>query len=129
MFGFDDTYLDLARALQISPRKDFMSARLSDLVGAITPPKGHGSYDFEKSCDLFEGMIGGKIFLIAQEQKMSIPVLSKEGDSWLQSDLLDEMPDNAIINESIRLYEEEVEWHSNDHRTDYRTRHDIWLIS
>jgi len=201
-FGFDDTYLDLAEALQISPGKDFMSASLSDLVGGpIPPPKGHGSYDFEQSCDRLEGMIGGKIdydetanrwyfkkdgqrfsigttaegvkkvaildrllnngylsensiifidepesalhpeaisklldivailakhgiqfflashsyfvikklFLIAQEQKISIPVLSKEGDSWQQSDLLDGMPDNAIINESIRLYEEEVE--------------------
>jgi hypothetical protein len=36
-------------------------------------------------------------------------VLSKERDNWRQSDLLDGMPNNAIINESIRLYEEEVE--------------------
>lgn len=50
-----------------------------------------------------------KLFLIAQEQKFSIPVLSKEGDYWLQSDLLHDMPDNPIIDESIRLYKEEVE--------------------
>jgi AAA15 family ATPase/GTPase len=49
-----------------------------------------------------------KLFLIAQEQQLSIPVLSKEGDCWQQSDLLDGMPNNPIVNESIRLYEEEV---------------------
>lgn len=50
-----------------------------------------------------------KLFLIAQQQQLSIPVLSKEGDSWQQSDLLNDMPDNPIIDESIRLYEEEVD--------------------
>ncbi len=49
-----------------------------------------------------------KLFLIAQEQKLSIPVLSYESDGGQQSDLLDEMPENAIIDESIRLYKEEV---------------------
>jgi len=49
-----------------------------------------------------------KLFLIAQEQKLSIPVLSKDIDTWQQSNLLNEMPDNAIIDESIRLYKEEV---------------------
>jgi len=50
-----------------------------------------------------------KLFLIAQEQKLSIQVLSYEKNKWQQSDLKDEMPDNPIINESIRLYEEEVD--------------------
>jgi AAA15 family ATPase/GTPase len=49
-----------------------------------------------------------KLFLIAQEQKLSIPVLSKDSDIWQQSDLLVDMPSNGIINESIRLYKEEV---------------------
>ena len=50
-----------------------------------------------------------KLFLIAQEKEMSIPLLSAEGNQWLSSDLRDGMPDNAIIDESIRLYEQEVE--------------------
>jgi len=50
-----------------------------------------------------------KLYLIAQQQLLSIPVLSKEGDSWQHSDLLHDMPDNPIIHESIRLYEEEVD--------------------
>jgi AAA15 family ATPase/GTPase len=50
-----------------------------------------------------------KLFLIAQEQKLSIPLLSYEDNGWQQSNLEDEMPDNPIISESIRLYEEEVD--------------------
>ncbi len=183
VFGFDDTYLDLARALRQSPTR------------------GRNSQEFAQSCQSLEGMFGGKIeydefssrwqfkkgnqkfpigvtaegikkiaildtllgnryltddsiifideleaalhpeaisklldivaklaergiqffiashsyfvvkklFLIAQEKNMSIPVLSNEGDSWQQFDLKDEMPDNPIINESIRLYKEEVD--------------------
>ncbi len=49
-----------------------------------------------------------KLFLLAQQQQFSIPVISKEGNNWLQSDLLHDMPDNPIIDESIRLYKEEV---------------------
>jgi AAA15 family ATPase/GTPase len=210
LFGFDDTYLDLARALRLTPSdvpeySGFAEAGSggfgSPLYNSESPIRGHGSNDFNRSRNLLEGMIGGKIeydettnrwyfkkgkqrfsigvtaegvkkiaildtllgngylsensiifidepesalhpeaisklldiiailakhgiqfflashsyfvikklFLIAQEQNLSIPVLSKEGDSWQQSDLLDEMPINAIINESIRLYEEEVE--------------------
>lgn len=50
-----------------------------------------------------------KLYLIAQQQQFSIPVLSKEGEDWKQSDLLNDMPDNPIIDESIRLYEQEVD--------------------
>ncbi len=49
-----------------------------------------------------------KLFLIAQEQKISIPVLSYQDNEWVQSNLLDEMPDNPIIDESIRLYKQEI---------------------
>lgn len=40
---------------------------------------------------------------------MSIPVLSSIGGEWIGDDLLKGMPDNPIVDESIRLYEEEVE--------------------
>ena len=207
LFGFDDTYLDLARALQILPGKDHMDAAVRDFfTNEEVPTKGCGSWDFHSATARLNEAIDGeikfdestnqwyferlelyqknreryaigataegikkiavldvllkngylnensiifidepestlhpeliskfmdiiailakhgiqfflashsyfvikKLFLIAQEQKISIPVLSKEGDNWLQSDLLDDMPDNPIIDESIRLYKEEV---------------------
>ncbi|MNJ01005.1 hypothetical protein D3C73_1605000 [compost metagenome] len=55
------------------------------------------------------------LYLAAQKQSISIPVLSwnKEvdagGGEWVDDDLLNGMPDNPIVDESIRLYEEEVE--------------------
>jgi AAA15 family ATPase/GTPase len=50
-----------------------------------------------------------KLFLIAQEKGISIPVLAADGDEWRPADLKDGIPDNAIINESISLYKEEVD--------------------
>lgn len=49
-----------------------------------------------------------KLLLIAQEKEMSIPVIAGDDAGWACSDLKDGMPDNAIIAESIRLYEQEV---------------------
>ena len=203
IFGFDDTYFDLAKALIISEFDGFLNKfekKGASISEHQNPIKGYNSDDFKKSRQLLENLIDGKIeydeiekrwyykkgkqrfsigvtaegikkiaildtllgngqldedsivfidepesnlhpeaiaklldiiailakhgiqffiashsyfvikklFLIAQENKLSIPVLSKEGDAWQQSDLLDEMPENAIIDESIRLYKEEV---------------------
>jgi len=49
-----------------------------------------------------------KLFLIAQEKGISIPVIAGDETDWRCSDLNDGMPENAIIGESIRLYEQEV---------------------
>ena len=49
-----------------------------------------------------------KLSLIAQEKGISIPVIAAENEGWRSADLKDGMPDNAIIAESIRLYEQEV---------------------
>ena len=49
-----------------------------------------------------------KLSLIAQEKGISIPVIAAEGDDWITADLKNGMPNNAIIAESIRLYEQEV---------------------
>jgi len=49
------------------------------------------------------------LYLAAQKQKMSIPVLSNIAGEWVDDDLLKGMPHNPIVDESIRLYEEEVE--------------------
>ena len=49
-----------------------------------------------------------KLFLIAQEKGIHVPVIAAGADGWRCADLIDGMPDNAIIDESIRLYEQEV---------------------
>jgi predicted ATPase len=50
-----------------------------------------------------------KLALIAQAQQLSIPVLSSVDGTWQQDDLQQGMPPNPIIDESIHLYEQEVE--------------------
>jgi energy-coupling factor transporter ATP-binding protein EcfA2 len=181
-FGFDDTYLDLARALGQSTQKgknftEFASSRTNleaILGGKIEYDDGAKRWQFKKGNQRFpigvaaEGvkkiaildtLLGNryldlgsiifidepesalhpgalvqlldivamlaergiqffmashsyfvvkKLFLIAQEQGISIPVLAADGEDWRTADLRDGMPDNAIIEESIRLYEEEV---------------------
>lgn len=55
-----------------------------------------------------------KLMLIAHKNNLSIPVFT--GDSkgiWAQSCLLNGMPENDIINESIRLFEEELDVQSD----------------
>lgn len=49
------------------------------------------------------------LYLAAQEQGISVPVLSATDRGWEVDDLREGMPDNPIIDESIRLYEQEVE--------------------
>lgn len=50
-----------------------------------------------------------KLYLNALKRKRSIPCISLSKDKGIQySDLLDGMPENSIINESVRLYEEEI---------------------
>ena len=48
------------------------------------------------------------MFLIAQEKGMRIPVLAGDDGCWRSADLKDGMPDNAIIAQSVQLYQEEV---------------------
>ena len=51
-----------------------------------------------------------KLFLIAQQQKCSIPTLIFGPESGItQADLRDDMPENSIIDESVRLYEQQLE--------------------
>jgi AAA15 family ATPase/GTPase len=49
-----------------------------------------------------------KLYLIAQKEGMSIPVISSIEDQWHQDDLKQGMPDNPIIDESIALYRDEI---------------------
>ena len=50
-----------------------------------------------------------KLYLIAKMDKISIPVLMAGPSGWSQGDLLDGIPENDIINESIRLFDQELE--------------------
>lgn len=182
-FGFDDTYLDLARALRQSPKmgknyREFATSRksLEDILGGrIEYDEASGRWQFKKGNQKFpigvtaEGikkiaiidtLLGNryldtnsivfidepesalhpvavsklldivamlaergiqfflashsyfvvkKLFLIAQEQNLSIPVISAHDSQWTTENLRDGMPENTIIDESIRLYKEEVE--------------------
>ncbi len=183
-FGFDDTYLDLARAIRQSPKggknfKHFANARSSlekILDGKVEYDEKSGHWQFKKGNQKFpigltaEGikkiaildtLLGNryldtnsvvfidepesalhpdaiskllnivalladcgiqffmashsyfvlkKLFLIAQEKSdLQISIIYEEGDQWHTANLRDGLPDNPIIDESIRLYKEEVE--------------------
>ena len=50
-----------------------------------------------------------KLYLNALKRKQSIPCISLSKDKGIQYfDMLNGMPENSIINESVRLYEEEI---------------------
>lgn len=52
-----------------------------------------------------------KLYLLAKMHSLSIPVLSLTADGKPSyDDMEDGMPDNSIIDESIRLYQQEVDW-------------------
>ena len=87
------------------PESNLHPQAISQLLDIIAILANHGIQFFLASHSYF---VIKKLFLIAQEQKMSIPVLSYQNDEWVQSDLLDDMPDNPIIDESIRLYKQEI---------------------
>lgn len=184
LFGFDDTYYDLAKALQIPRARgrscaEFASSReqLEDILGGkVEYDENAGRWYFKnklnqkfsigvtaegvKKIAILDTLLGNrylndkslifvdepesalhpsaissfldiialladrgvqfflashsyfvikKLFLIAQEKKISIPVAMYSDDGWQHDNLLQGMPDNSIIDESIRLYEEEVD--------------------
>lgn len=77
--------------------------KLLDIIAILA---NHGIQFFIASHSYF---VIKKLFLIAQEQEMSIPVLSYQNNEWVQSDLKDDLPDNPIIDESIKLYEQQLD--------------------
>lgn len=87
------------------PESALHPSALIQLLDIVATLAGRGIQFFMASHSYF---VVKKLFLIAQEKKMSIPVLKAGAEGWTSSNLKDEMPDNAIIDESIRLYEEEV---------------------
>lgn len=183
LFGFDDTYLDLARALQISRQKgrnypEFAESRtqLEDIIGGRAEyderakrwlfRKGNTRFGIEVTAEGIKkiaildmllgnryvtpdsiifidepeaalhpraitrfldivGMLSGrgiqffiathsyfvikKLYLIAQDKDLSIPLAAHDRSGWHLADLRDGMPENEIVAESVRLYEQEVE--------------------
>ena len=181
VFGFDDTYLDLARALRNKPLKgknftQFSKSRknLEDMLGGtIEYEQDSSRWQFRKGNQKFsmgvtaEGIkkiaildtllsngylttssivfvdepesalhpkaisqlldiiaalaesgiqfflashsyfVIKKLYLISQQKEMSIPIISAE--TWHSEDLQNGMIDNPIIDESIRLYKEEID--------------------
>lgn len=88
------------------PESALHPVAISQLLDIITILASKGIQFFIASHSYF---VIKKLYLIAQEQGLSIPVISSIDDQWHQYDLKEGMPDNPIIDESVRLYREEVE--------------------
>jgi AAA15 family ATPase/GTPase len=99
-------YLDLESIIFIDePESALHPSALSQLLDIVATLAEGGIQFFLASHSYF---VLKKLYLIAREREMSIPILSAENGEWHTADLKDGMPENAIIDESIRLYEEEV---------------------
>ncbi len=184
LFGFDDTYYDLVKALRIAPQRGrnydiFAKSRalLKDIIGGRVDyddvankwyyKKGNQKFSIGvasegvKKIAILDRLLGNgyltrssvifidelesalhptaisdfldiidmiafdmgiqvfiashsyfvikKLYLNALKRRRSIPCISMLNGSVGYFDLLDGMPENAIINESVRLYEEELE--------------------
>lgn len=100
-------YLDTNSVVLIDePESALHPAAISQLLDIIAMLADRGIQFFMASHSYF---VVKKLFLIAQEREWSIPVISAAGSAWVCDDLKNGMPDNPIIAESIRLYQQEVE--------------------
>ncbi len=184
VFGFDDTYYDLAKALRIAPKRGknyeaFAKSRslLNDIIGGrVDYDEESGKWYYKrgnqkfsigatsegvKKIAILDRLLGNgyltkdsvvfidelesalhptaisdfldiidmiafdmgiqvfiashsyfvikKLYLNALKRRRSIPCISMLDKSVQYFDLLNGMPENSIINESVRLYEEEIE--------------------
>lgn len=81
-------------------------SQLLDIIGVLAK---RGIQFFIASHSYF---VIKKLYLMARESYSSIPIISLPNDQNVNvayNDLLNGMPDNSIINESIRLYKEEID--------------------
>jgi AAA15 family ATPase/GTPase len=100
-------YLDLQSVIFMDePESALHPASLTALLDIVAMLAERGIQFFMASHSYF---VVKKLFLIAQEKRISIPVIASEDGDWHSADLRDGMPDNSIITESIRLYEKEVD--------------------
>ena len=99
-------YLDLQSIVFMDePESALHPTALTTLLDIVAMLAERGIQFFIASHSFF---VVKKLFLIAQEKGVSVPVLSAEDGRWHCADLKDGMLDNSIIAESIRLYEQEV---------------------
>lgn len=100
-------YLDTKSVVLIDePESALHPSAISQLLDIVAMLAERGIQFFMASHSYF---VVKKLFLIAQERGWSIPVISATGSDWVCDDLKKGMPDNPIIAESIRLYQQEVE--------------------
>jgi hypothetical protein len=99
-------YLTLESIIFIDePESALHPSALIQLLDIVATLAARGIQFFMASHSYF---VVKKLFLIAQEKGVRIPVIAATEDGWHSANLKDGMPENAIIDESIRLYEEEV---------------------
>lgn len=100
-------YLDPGSIIFIDePESALHPAALSDFLDIVAELAKRGIQFFLASHSYF---VVKKLYLIARVNETSVPMLMANSDDWHCADLRDGMPDNAIIDESIRLYKEEVD--------------------
>lgn len=100
-------YLDTSSVVLIDePESALHPAAISQLLDIVAMLAERGIQFFMASHSYF---VVKKLFLIAQQRNWSIPVLAATDNAWVSDDLRNGMPDNSIISESIRLYQQEVE--------------------
>lgn len=100
-------YLDTNSVVLIDePESALHPTAISQLLDIVAMLAERGIQFFMASHSYF---VVKKLFLIAQERGWSIPVISAADTGWVCDDLKNGMPDNPIIAESIRLYQQEVE--------------------
>ena len=100
-------YLDTSSVVLIDePESALHPSAISKLLDIVAILAERGIQFFMASHSYF---VVKKLFLIAQERQWSIPVISAVEGAWVCDDLVNGMPDNPIIAESIRLYQQEVE--------------------
>jgi AAA15 family ATPase/GTPase len=106
-------YLDASSVIFIDePESALHPAAISKFMDIIAMLSDCGIQIFMASHSYF---VIKKLFLIAQKKSnFSIPVISMMDGVWHTENLRDGLPDNPIINESIQLYKEEVEFALND---------------
>ena len=101
-------YLDRSSIIFIDePESALHPTAVSKLLDIIAILSESGIQFFLASHSYF---VVKKLYLIALEKDISIPILSAEEGKWRYDDLRNGMFSNPIIDESIRLYKEEMEF-------------------
>ncbi|MEO5365835.1 MAG: ATP-binding protein [Magnetococcus sp. WYHC-3] len=92
--------------LMDEPESALHPTAISQLLDIVVMLSGRGIQFFMASHSYF---VVKKLHLIAQTQRWSIPVLSASQGMWKCDDMMHGMPDNSILEQSIRIYQQEVD--------------------